>query len=969
MNFIALVIVNNLFIKMEKEKFWQQCLDKIKNKISDQAFETWFQAVDIISLDQEEINFYSEDSVLYFGYDVFVNNKFSNKEYLIGNIDEGYILSPGDVLRIYVFGDNSYQTEVEIDLNGNILLPDIGVFMISGYTFKTLKNRLNTFLGKYFSGLLDSPKRSFLDISLTQLRPVKVNVLGESNTPGPHLVNGFATVLNAIYSSGGIKLSGSLREISVYRNNKLLKTIDLYNYITKGSLDKDIRLMNNDIVFIPPKLSSIQITGSIRKEAIYELKKNEGIKELLDFSGGLLPEASNNLIIERIKPIDERSDLDVYNRIITSVNVSKLYNNYKKDQEIIHNVKKGETLYSIAKRYNLQIHDIRRLNKISDNIISINQRLKIFYKSINNFILVDGDKISVKNISDKILNKVVISGSVNQPGTYPLNQFNNLKDLIVYAGENVLPRTYLNKVDIYKEDMSGNRSFKTYNLKNVINGISEVKLDDQDSVYVYNLDEVKGELTITVRGFPNSIKEKRSSDEEDKDLEFEFKELYNKALKRFDVESVEELEKSDEKDFFEYIDDNLVLKEEEEEEKEEKEGEGEEEEEKEEEKEEEEEEEEENTKTIFWSDGLTLYDVIFSSTSFEELKFKSRILNSRVDVKRFNVESGLFSTISFNLNNVIKNVEDSFFLLPKDEVIFYSKDVFSDINPTVQILGYVKNPGEYNLEENMSVENLILNAGGFDDFADTKTVILNRINFNNPLKSSDRYSININQDFLNGEDSLLNENSTYLENFDVVQVYKMLGEYELNSVTVSGEVNRPGPITLEYKNASFSTIIDYAGGLKSTAYLPSSFIKRDGKNLFVNLATATNSLKKSNINIIQDGDEIFISSTDGVVEITGAVQNESSFIWEKGKKAKYYLKNSGGKLSKRGGKASVIFVSGSSKRIGFLRNPKVHPDSKIFVSFKPEKERVEGMFFERFTTIFGLLTGALTTVVLIKNIN
>ena len=90
-----------------------------------------------------------------------------------------------------------------------------------------------------------------------------------------------------------------------------------------------------------------------------------------------------------------------------------------------------------------------------------------------------------------------------------------------------------------------------------------------------------------------------------------------------------------------------------------------------------------------------MYDVIFSSTSFEELKFKSKILNSRVDVKRFNVESGLFSTISFNLNNVTNNIGDPYFLLPGDEVIFYSKDVFSDINPSVQILGYVKNPGEY----------------------------------------------------------------------------------------------------------------------------------------------------------------------------------------------------------------------------------------------------------------------------------
>ena len=925
--------------------------------------------------EEEEFNFYSEDSILFFGYDVFVNNEFANKEYLIGNIDEGYILSPGDVLRIYVFGDNSYQTEAEIDLNGNILLPDIGVFMASGYTFKTLKNRLNTFLGKYFSGLIDLPKRSFIDVSLTQLRPVKINVLGESNSPGPHLVNGFATVLNAIYSSGGIKLSGSLRDISVYRNNQLIKSVDLYDFITKGSLDEDIRLMNNDIVFIPPKESSIQITGSIRKEAIYELKDNEGIKELLNFSGGLMPEASTNLVIERIIPVEKRKDSDIYNREITSVNVSKLFDDLGTSREIFHIVKKGETLYSISKRYNVQIRDIKKLNRINNNIISIGQRLKILSKSTENFLLVDGDKIKVNDISDKVLNKVVLNGSVNQPGTYPLNQYNNLRDLIIYAGENILPRTYLSKVDIYKEDISGNRSFKTYNLKNILDKIVDVKLDDQDSVYLYNLDEVKGELTITVRGFPNSIKEDLIDldDKENLEKDLNFEKLFSKALDRFEVDNVEDLDRNEKKEFFDYIDDRLKDYDLDEDEINQEfeigidglvntES-------KEEEEEEEEEEVDQNTKTIFWSDGLTLYDVIFSSTSFEELKFKSKILNSRVDVKRFNVESGLFSTISFNLNNVTNNIGDPYYLIPGDEVIFYSKDVFSDINPSVQILGYVKNPGEYDLEENMTVENLILNAGGFADFADTESVILNRINFNDPLKSSDRYIININQNFLNGSDSLLNKNSTFLENFDVIQIYKLQGEYELNSVTVSGEVNRPGPITLEYKNASFSTIIDYAGGLKNTAYLPSSYIKRNGKNLFVNLATATNSLKKSNLNIIQDGDEIFISSTDGEVEVNGAVQNESSFIWEKGKKAKYYLKNSGGKLSKRGGKASVTFVSGSSKRIGFMRNPKVHPDSKIFVAFKPEKERAEGAFFERFTSIFGLLTGALTTVVLIKNIN
>ena len=101
---------------------------------------------------------------------------------------------------------------------------------------KDSKIQVKNFLGKFYNGLVSSPQKAFLDISLTQIRPVTVNVLGEALAPGPHLVNGLASVLNAIYSAGGIKTTGSLRKVLLYRNNKLIKEFDLYNYITKGKL-------------------------------------------------------------------------------------------------------------------------------------------------------------------------------------------------------------------------------------------------------------------------------------------------------------------------------------------------------------------------------------------------------------------------------------------------------------------------------------------------------------------------------------------------------------------------------------------------------------------------------------------------------------------------------------------------------------------------------------------------------------
>ena len=205
----------------------------------------------------------------YFGYDIFVNNPFGEKDYLLGNIDEGYILAPWDELRITVFGDNNLEFVSKIDLNGNISFPNLGVFFAAGNSFATVKNRLKVFLGKYYSGLLSSPNRTFLDVSLTQIRPVKVSVIGNVTTPGPHLVNGMATVLNALYASGGIATSGTLRDVKVYRNNKLIKTIDLYDYITQGNIDQDIRLSNNDVLFVGPRISSVTLKGKVRTAAIY----------------------------------------------------------------------------------------------------------------------------------------------------------------------------------------------------------------------------------------------------------------------------------------------------------------------------------------------------------------------------------------------------------------------------------------------------------------------------------------------------------------------------------------------------------------------------------------------------------------------------------------------------------------------------------------------------------------------------
>ena len=817
---------------------------------------------DTILNDTLELNTFYPDSLEFFGYDIFLNNPFANKEYLVGNIDEGYILAPGDILRIYIFGDNTYQTEVEIDLNGNILLPDIGMFFASGYTFASLKKRLNSFLGRSFSGLIDSPQRSFLDVSLTQIRPVKVTVLGEINTPGPQLVSGFATVLNALYSSGGIKTSGSLRNIQVFRNNKLRKSIDLYDYITKGSLDGDIRLMNNDIIFVPVRENTIKLNGSVRNPSIYELMEGEGIMNLLDYSGGLNANSSTLAVINRIKPFAERDTNETYSRYLTSFDISKTLNMPK----IEHSVKKGDYLFSIAQKNGVTVKEIKSWNNLKSDFLKIGQKLSIYNRK---FELLDGDSITFSSIPDKTLNIVSISGSVNRPGDYPLDQFSSLKDLIIFGANNILPNTYLGKVDISKENLDGSRSFNSYNLYDVLNDSVEVVLDDQDKVLIYSLEQVQGLDSISLISFVN---------------------------------------------------DTLI--------------------------------------SMPWRENISLYDFVFSNTPFENQDFQKQLLRSRVDINRFDKTSSNFYKISLDLD-----YDKEFILNKSDEITLYSKNISKNIFPTFKIDGFVNNPGIYRVDSLMTVEDAILKAGGLAEFADVSRVAINSLDLNSQNRSTFAKYVSLDMAYLLGNIKKPNQ-INYIKDFDRISIVKDPNIKQEFTVSIVGEVNSPGSVTLEFVNESVNDVIEKVGGLTSNASLGASYIVRDSINIDFNFLR---DLKK-NISFLRDNDQIVIGNKKDEITVNGSVPNEVKLLYTSNR-SKYYLKNAGGKVKKNSGKAYVIYPSGKSKKISFMRNPKIYPGSEVYVTFKNNQNKDNGRFFDRFTEVFSILTATLTTVILAKQLS
>ena len=754
----------------------------------------------------------------YFGYDIFVNNPFGQKEYLLGNIDEGYILAPGDELRITVFGDNNLEFVSKIDLNGNISFPNIGVFFAAGNSFATLKNRIKIFLGKYYSGLLSTPSRTFLDVSLTQIRPVKVSVLGNVTTPGPHLISGMATVLNALYASGGVNTSGTLRDVKVYRNNKLIKSIDLYDYITQGNIDQDIRLTNNDVLFVGPRLSSVTLSGKVKTAAIFELKPNETLKDLFSFAGGLPADAAVNAVnISRIKPFQERTQQLVFDRFLTTINYAGIQ-------------KKGQ----------------------------------------KGFQLMDGDLVSVQEILATQKNQVYIEGNVNAPGSYALDVFKDLKTLINQGAKGLLPNTYMQKLDINKVDNQGNLSFKTFNLSSVLDDKIKVSLQENDTIKIYALEEVQGAQTVTISGF---------------------------------------------------VADTIP-------------------------------------KTIFWSKDLSIFDLIFQAVSYEELDFQSKVLRSRLDLKRVDKQTGSYNLTQYSLD-ALEEIKTTY-LMPDDEVVLYTRSVSQDVEPSLKVIGAVVNPGEFPLGKTIYVEDAILMAGGFLEEAEKTVVNVNRLDRDldkGTYSKLETYQLDMN--YLLG---LKNKpsNPFILENKDIITVFAPIRAKFQPTISVQGEVKFPRTIILENDQIGVKKIIEIAGGLTNNSNLESSYIVRDSLKVFFNVKKY-----KSNEQVaLLDGDVLVIGSKLASVSTSGGIVNPSIFNWEKGRRAKYYIANSGG-TKKRIAQMYVQQANGVSEKIGFLKNPIVYPGAEIVVVEKPEKIPGEGdQFLDDFVRIFGILSGTLTTIIL-----
>jgi protein involved in polysaccharide export with SLBB domain len=243
-----------------------------------------------------------------FGLDVFRHATNLFAPVTAGPVDPDYRLGPGDELALILTGDVELFHALPVTREGFIVIPQVGQIAVANLTMDQLRSVLFDRLGRVYSGVRrGAGATTRFDITVTRLRVNQIFVSGEVVRPGAYAVSAVGTVMNALYQAGGPTERGNFRSVRVLRAGRLVRTLDLYEYLLAGNTRDDVRLESGDVVFVPPRGRRVALEGQVVRPAIYELGENEGLAELIRMAGGLLPEAyTGRAQVERILPPGQR---------------------------------------------------------------------------------------------------------------------------------------------------------------------------------------------------------------------------------------------------------------------------------------------------------------------------------------------------------------------------------------------------------------------------------------------------------------------------------------------------------------------------------------------------------------------------------------------------------------------------------------------------------------------------------------
>jgi len=418
-----------------------------------------------ISLQESQLGNLNNDGVEYpkmksdlFGFDVFKGNSLLTFQSNL-NIPTpaGYILGSGDKLFIDIYGQSEAYYQIEISPEGTIILENFGPIHLSGLTVENATKRIENRLSKVYLGINGDKKNTFVNVSVGKSRTIKVNIVGEVDVPGSYTLSAFNTVYNALYVAGGITENATLRDVKVYRNNKLISKVDIYKYLTAGDASGDIALENNDLILVKPYTNRVTLNGAVKIEGRFELLKNESLQDLLNYASGFNEQAYTKTIkVKRVSDGEHivadinKDQFEIFTPKSGDVfQVDKVLDRYK-NRVIVNGAVYRPGVYAITKGLGVKgllakteglkqdaltttANIIRTNEDLSTSSITFNLRDVLSGKD-QDILLQKEDVLTITSKNEiKEDDYVEIAGAVNQPGIYTYSKGMKLKDLILKA--------------------------------------------------------------------------------------------------------------------------------------------------------------------------------------------------------------------------------------------------------------------------------------------------------------------------------------------------------------------------------------------------------------------------------------------------------------------------------------------------------------------------------------------------------
>ena len=497
---------------------------RVSNEVNDNAILTHESANAPDYVPEESL---SPSGKRVFGRDIFNNRSLTFEPQMNMPTPQNYVLGPGDLLVVDVYGASQDALKLTVSPDGDITVPGFGPIQVSGLTVSAAQSKIQRKLGDYYQS-------SSIKTSLGQTRTIMVNVMGEVRTPGTYTLSAFATVFHALYRAGGINRLGTLRNIKVFRQGRLVTVVDVYEFILNGRLAGNVRLQDNDVIQVGPYDCIVEIEGHVKRPMAYEMRKNESLATLMNYCGGFAGDAyKKSLRVERkngqmksVHNVEEFDFVDFKVEDGDQIAVEGIYDRYENMVEI-----KGAVwrpgMYELGDKVNSVRSLIESAQGLTEEAMTsraVMRRMKpnrtqevisidlegILNGSVADVSLENEDVLFIPTLAEhQNLRTLTITGEVIFPGVYEYADNMTLEDFILQAG-GLTDRASATKIDVNRRlrdpnaKEAGLEVAKTFSfsLKDnyVVDGEKNFVLEPYDIVQVRRSPVFRTPVQVTVTG-------------------------------------------------------------------------------------------------------------------------------------------------------------------------------------------------------------------------------------------------------------------------------------------------------------------------------------------------------------------------------------------------------------------------------------------------------------------------------------